>query len=157
LPVKLELLNIALEINNKKLEINNFIMKRTIMMILVAIMVIAGLLMWLLNADFEWNIQEGLMIFGLIIVLGFAVLLIVQRIRSSSRQEAPEDELSKKIMRKTSSLSFYISLYWWLVVSYFSDRIDMETSTIIGAGILGMALIFFLCWVGIKITGLKNE
>ena len=153
---KLELHNIALEKHNKMLNLSNNIMKRTIIMIVIAILVIATVVLWIVNADFQWNVQEVLMISGLVIVVGFALYLAVLRLRSSTRQEAPEDELSKKIMTKTSSLSFYISLYWWLVLSYFSDRIDLETSTIIGAGILGMAIIFFLSWVGVKIFGLRN-
>ena len=132
-------------------------MKRTIIMILIAALVIVSVIVWMFNAEFKWNTQDVLMISGLVIVVGFAIFLIIQRFKSSARQEAPEDELSKKIMTKTSSLSFYISLYWWLILSYFSDRIDLETGTLIGAGILGMAVIFLICWVGIKITGLRNE
>jgi hypothetical protein len=125
-------------------------------MVLIAVLVVIGVVLWILNAEFEWNVPEILMISGLVIIVGFAVYLIVRRMKSSARQEAPEDELSKRIMTKTSSLSFYISLYWWLILSYFSDRIDWESSTLIGAGILGMAVIFFLCWIGVKITGLRN-
>jgi hypothetical protein len=40
---------------------------------------------------------------------------------------------------------------------YISDKTKLEKDTLIGAGILGMAIIFFLSWIGIKLIGLKNE
>jgi hypothetical protein len=96
------------------------------------------------------------MIAGSIIVVGFAIYIGSVRIKSSMRKEPLEDELSKKMMTKTSSLSYYLSLYLWLFIMYMSDRTTMHTHTLIGAGILGMAIIFFLCWIGIKIYGMRN-
>ena len=60
-------------------------------------------------------------------------------------------------MQKTSSLSFYISLYLWLAIMYFSDKIDFETHTVIGAGILGMAVVFVICWLVFNFRGIRNE
>jgi hypothetical protein len=60
-------------------------------------------------------------------------------------------------MLRTSSLSFYISLYLWLVIMYFSDKIKAETHTILGSGILGMAVIFAICWLIFNFRGIRNE
>jgi len=60
-------------------------------------------------------------------------------------------------MQKTASLSYYVSLYLWLAIMYFSDRINYETHTIIGAGILGMAVIFAVCWLFFNFRGVRNE
>jgi peptidoglycan/LPS O-acetylase OafA/YrhL len=67
-----------------------------------------------------------------------------------------EDELSKKILQKASSTAYYISLYMWLVFIYMSDKTKMETHTFIGAGILGMAVLFCVCWIFYKIRGMKD-
>ena len=40
---------------------------------------------------------------------------------------------------------------------YFSDRITLPIHSLIGGGILGMTVIYFLCWPGIKLAGLKHE
>jgi L-2-hydroxyglutarate oxidase LhgO len=32
----------------------------------------------------------------------------------------------------------------------------METRSLIGAGILGMSIIFLLSWLGVKLIGMKN-
>jgi peptidoglycan/LPS O-acetylase OafA/YrhL len=131
-------------------------MKRTVIMIIVALLVIISVIIWLTNSESKIELLGIVMIASLVLVVGFAISFIIQRIRSSSRNETPEDELSKKIMTKTSSLSFYISLYLWLAISYFGDRIELETSSIINAGILGMAIVFLLSWVGVKLFGFKN-
>lgn len=60
-------------------------------------------------------------------------------------------------MTKASSLSYYFSIYLWLFIMYISDRTSLETHSLIGAGIMGIAVIFFLSWVGIKLYGMKNE
>jgi putative effector of murein hydrolase LrgA (UPF0299 family) len=60
-------------------------------------------------------------------------------------------------MQKTASLSYYISLYWWLVIMYFIDKLNYETHTFIAAGILGMAVIFAGCWLVFNFRGVRNE
>jgi hypothetical protein len=136
---------------------NNIItMKRTIIIFVIAAMVLFTLILWALNAKLSGNIQEILMIAISIIVVGFAVYIGLVRVKNSMRKEPLEDELSRKVMTKASSLSYYISIYLWLFIMYISDRTTMHTHTLVGAGILGMAVIFFLCWIGIKIYGLRN-
>lgn len=131
-------------------------MKRTIIIFVIAALVLISAAIWLLESQFTGNFQEIVMVIILFLVLGFAIFVGVQRLKSSNRNESPEDELSKKIMTKTSSLSYYISLYLWLALAYFSDKMEWETHTIINAGILGMAIIFLFSWIGVKLFGLRN-
>jgi hypothetical protein len=144
--------NFVLDLYN----LNSNTMKRTIIIFVIAALVIITLILWALNAKLSGNIQEILMIGTAFIVVGFAVYIGIARVKSSLRKEPLEDELSKKVMTKTSSLSYYISIYLWLFIGFISDRTTMHTHTLIGTGILGMAVIFFLCWIGIKIYGLRN-
>jgi hypothetical protein len=60
-------------------------------------------------------------------------------------------------MTKAFSLSFYISIYWLLFLMYVSDRVPWETHTMLGAGILGMAIIFFGSWLWVKFYGFRHE
>ena len=132
-------------------------MKRTFLTFIVAALVLITTLFWAFNADISGNIQEIIMIGTVFILVGFAVYIGITRARSHLKNEPAEDELSKKIMIRTSSLSYYISIYFWLFLMYISDRSTLETHTMIGAGILGMAVIFFLSWLWIKFRGIKNE
>ena len=52
-----------------------------------------------------------------------ALIFAIIRIKSIKNREPVEDEYSRKIMQKTASYSFYVSLYPWLLISYFSEDI----------------------------------
>jgi len=132
-------------------------MKKAVIVFIVAALVLATVGLWIFSSSGNFK-PADIASFGIIIlVVVFAVFFGVKRLTSAKRGEPPEDELSKKVMRKTSSLSYYISLYLWLAIMYFSDRFNYETHTIIGIGILGMAVVFAVCWLVINFTGIKNE
>jgi hypothetical protein len=125
-------------------------MKKTILIFVIAALVLVSLIVWAVKSDFSGGNPDILMMTGALIVVGFAVYLGALRIRSKLRKEPFEDELSKREKTKASSLSFYISIYMWLLIMYVSDKTELETHSLIGAGIMGMALVFFLCWIGVK-------
>jgi len=97
------------------------------------------------------------MIIILSILIGFAIFRGFGSVKSIIRKEPHEDELSKKIMTKTQSISFQISLFLWLAIMYFSDKIEIESHSLIGAGIMGMAIVFSITWLAVKIIGIRNE
>ncbi len=131
-------------------------MKKTIAGFVISALVLAALVLWALKGRISGNIQEIVM-FGIVLVLvGFAVFLGVSRVRSLRRGEPGEDELSRKVMTRASSLAYYISIYLWLFVMYISDKTSLAARSLVGAGILGMALIFLFCWLGVKAFGMKN-
>jgi hypothetical protein len=39
---------------------------------------------------------------------------------------------------------------------YVSDKTTLPTHSLIGDGILGMAVVFLLWWLGVKAFGMKN-
>lgn len=122
-------------------------MKRTIIIVAIAVLVLATMVLWLLNSD---NTLKGSVtgILGIqLVVLVFAVLVVVKRWTAAKNKLPAEDEMSKGILRHGAATSYYVSLYMWLAFMFFEDRIDLERSTLIGAGILGMAIIYALSWV----------
>jgi hypothetical protein len=131
-------------------------MKRSTITLLIVALIIISSVAWYLNTNNIFGFQE-IISFGVVATLiGFGFYLGLSQLKSEKRGEPVEDELSKKIMQKASSLSFYISIYFWLAIGYFSDRTDLEAHTLIGTGILGMALIFFTCWIIIRFKGIKD-
>jgi peptidoglycan/LPS O-acetylase OafA/YrhL len=96
--------------------------------------------------------------FGIIIlVVVFAVFIGFKRLSSVRRKEPIEDELSKKVLRKTAAMSYYISLYLWLFIMYIQDKVNLETHSILAMGMLGMAVCFAVCWLVFNFIGIKNE
>ena len=132
-------------------------MKKAILMFFVAALVLITCGLWFFSSG-SGTKQVDLLQFGIIIlVVAFAVFVGFKRLGSARRGEPTEDELSKKVLQKTAAFSFYISLYMWVAMIYLSDKIKMESDALIGAGILGMAVIYAICWIVFNFTGVKNE
>ena len=132
-------------------------MKKSIIVFIVAVLVLATTALWFFSRKAELKTSD-IFNFGIIVlVVSFAVFLGIKRFISSRRGEPAEDELSRKVAWKAAGLSYYISIYMWLAIGYFSDRTDLENHTLIGIGILGMAVIFAICWSALNFTGIKNE
>jgi uncharacterized membrane protein len=131
-------------------------MKRTIVMFVISALVVASLALWALKGHIAGNAGQMIMVGTSLVIVGFAVYLGILRLRSHRLHEPVEDELSKKVMLRASSLAFYVSLYVWLFVMYISDKTTLEAHSLVGAGILGMAVVFLFCWIGVKAFGTKN-
>ena len=131
-------------------------MKKLIVGIVLAIILVFGIWVLVLTEIIDKNdlLQSS---FVLVIVVGFGLLVTFRRFISIRKGEPTDDELSKLILQKSSSLSFYVSLYLWLIISYLYDKVSLETEQIIGYGIIGMAIIFVGIWSFLKIKGLKND
>jgi peptidoglycan/LPS O-acetylase OafA/YrhL len=131
-------------------------MKKSHLALIVSAMVFLTVIVWLINTQEPLSIPD-IVQYGIILVLiGFGVYVGISRLKSEHRGEPPEDELSKRILQKASSTSYYISIYMWLAVMYISDKTKCETHSLIGAGILGMAIVFCICWIIYKIRGTRD-
>jgi peptidoglycan/LPS O-acetylase OafA/YrhL len=140
--------NFVLDLFNKKLIKQKFIkMKKVIFSIGVIIALIASISIYFSTSDKVFTFRELGMIIAFLLVTGFAVFLLTRRLSSLRKKLPAEDELSKKVMKRAASTSYYISLYLWLGVMFISDKVEMETHTLIGIGILMMAVVFASCWL----------
>jgi len=122
-------------------------MKKGVLMILLAALIIIGVIIWLLHSSNEIKTGSLVMSGTILLVAGFAVALAVSKLKSAKEGLASEDELSRLIKDKASSRSYYVSLYWWLIMMYMSDKTLLTTSTLIGVGLLGMAVMFAGFWI----------
>ena len=132
-------------------------MKKAVMGLVIGAVVLVGLALWVFKGRIAGNVQEVVTAPIVLLVVGFALYLSISRLRSRRRGEPGADELSKSVMTRASSLAYYISIYLWLFVGYISDKTMLETHSLVGAGIAGMAVVFVLCWLGVKLFGMKNE
>ena len=130
---------------------------KTLLIFLVAGTVTMSLGMWAYYS-MQGNLNaKDLLLFGILIFVAmFGIFIGIRRFKSERRGEPGEDELSKRIMQKAGASAFYISLYFWLALSFiFSERESMPES-VIGLGIAGMALIFALSWLYHRFRGLED-
>lgn len=132
-------------------------MKKAIVVFVVAAMVLITTGLWIFSSTEEFK-PFDLLSFGIIIlVVAFAVFVGYKRMTSAKRGEPTEDEMSKKVLLKTAAWSYYISLYLWVAMLFIKDRVNLDTEEIIGAGILGMAVSFAVCWLIFNFRGTRNE
>lgn len=147
-----------LNISNFVLELINiiFMKKSIIIFVIVALILLTTGLFFYLNIDqLKWVDYLQFGIIGIVII--FALLVGIKRLKSFREKEPVEDEMSKKIMQKTSSISYYVSLYMWIFLIFINDRIKFETEELIGMGVLLMALIFAITWIILNFKGIKSE
>lgn len=130
-------------------------MKRTIALFILVALVLIACALWQSKVGVPLGELASWLVISLLVILG--LFLGWRRLRSIRRREPAEDELSRKIMVRTSSVSYYLSLYLWLGVGFFSDRLHLENHTLIGLGIVGMALLFTLTWIFFNFRGIGNE
>jgi len=129
-------------------------MKKLIVTFILILVLITGLWIFLPTNFFDKNeFLQSSFVLILIVVLGLWVLF--KRFINYKNEEPAEDELSRLVLQKSSSLSYYVSLYLWLVISYFSDKLNLETEQLIGYGIIGMAFLFVGFWAYYTIKGIK--
>ena len=103
-------------------------------------------------------LKKDILMFGALILLAvFAIIIGVKRFMGERRGEPAEDELSKLLRQKAGATAYYVSLYFWLALSYIFSTKDIDTESAIGTGIIGMALIFALSWIYHRSKGLKNS
>lgn len=131
-------------------------MKRIVLITLISVLVL--LAMWWYNSGQKLvSVSDFLQFAILILLVIFGLYMGWRQLRSVKRGEPAEDELSKRMLRKAAATSYYLSLYWWVVILYINNRSQADADVLIGYGIVGMAVIFAVCWAAIRIFGLKDE
>ncbi|AMQ55930.1 hypothetical protein [Algoriphagus sanaruensis] len=130
-------------------------MKNVLALVIILALVVFTTFLWLSKDSL--GVEEVTSLGVILAVVGFAVFILLRRINSWKQGEPQEDELSKKVMLRTSSLSYYISLYFWVFLLWLKDRVEFEQEELIGTGILGMAVIFALSWVFFHFRGVPND
>jgi peptidoglycan/LPS O-acetylase OafA/YrhL len=122
-------------------------MRKAIVIAVLAVLVTISMIIWFVKSGASLDVKGSSMILIQFVVVAFAVIVVLRILKSAKQKLPAEDEMSKGILRRGAATSYYVSLYMWLAFMMFEERIDLERSTLIGAGILGMAVIYALSWV----------
>lgn len=131
-------------------------MKRSILIFAVVILIIASLILWYLSMGTRVDSVDYVQFIVIAILVLFAVYFGVNRLKSERRGEPAEDEMSLRLVHRTAALSYYVSLYLWVVIIYLKDRVEMDTEQLLGSGVLGMGVIFGIVYFILRFRGLRN-
>jgi peptidoglycan/LPS O-acetylase OafA/YrhL len=132
-------------------------MKKSHLAFIISALVLISSVIWLFNVENELSWIEPVQAMIVICLVGFGIYFGIRRLKSERLNEPTEDEMSKKMLQKASSIAFYVSSYLWLILMYIADKKIIESDIIFGTGILGMALVFVVSFIVLRFIGLKNE
>jgi len=123
---------------------------KTILMGIVSALVILTSLLWFETALGKGKMGNAMIVAGpAIIIIVLAVWVFLRNYRSVKGGFPVEDERSKRVMEKAFAKAYLISIYLLLAIGFASDDLIQfrDVSQAMSAGILGMVLIFWLCWM----------
>lgn len=132
-------------------------MKRVYIILLVVFLVAVATIIWLFSAGFNFSDINYMQIGVISFLILSTVYIAVKKLGNVKRGEPTKDELSKKLLQKSSSVSYYISLYVWLFILYIKDRVTMDTEELIGTGILAMGVVWVVSLAVLHLRGIRNE
>ncbi len=113
--------------------------------------------LWAYMAKEHFN-TIGYLIFGLsILMIGLGLYFKVQRFNSEKSGLTSDDELSKRVKEKAAAKAFSFSIYMWVFIILFLIDMEPRDKIIIGLGLIGMGLIFFLNWLYYSKVGISDE
>jgi hypothetical protein len=92
----------------------------------------------------------------MIAIIGIGLYQGYLKIKGDRMGQPADDEFSLLILHRSASFSFLFSLYMWAGIVYLFVKTNIEAGILFGTGILGMAVLFALCWLFFKIRGAKN-
>lgn len=114
------------------------------------------LCIWVYLAKEPFN-TVGYLVFGLsALMIGFGTYFKIQSYKNQKMGLASDDELSMRIKEKATAKAFNLSFYMWLFLILFVKGIEPKTKIIMGFGLLGMALVFFLNWLYYSKVGISD-
>jgi hypothetical protein len=132
-------------------------MKKILLPLIVSSLVLISTTIWINFSDEMISVTERIQILVILLLVVFGIYFSITRLKSKMNREPIEDEMSKYLVLKTSSLSYFISLYIWVAILFFKDRFPMDMEIWIGTGILAMALTFATVFLVLKFIGIKND
>lgn len=124
------------------------------------------ILTWVLVLSGLWIVQPGnstssvleyVFIGVLIIFFISGIFFAYGRIKRKKQGLPEEDELSRKVAQKAAAISYYLSLFLWLVLIFIQSHIIINIKWLFSTGMIGMAIIFVISWVIINKRGIKDE
>ncbi len=124
--------------------------------VLVSVLILISTVLWIVFAGFSFSGNEIPQVIAIIVLAGFGLVIGVRRWKSLSRRQPPEDEMSARMTQKSAALSYYISLYMWLVIMYLTSEKKLDSEVSFGTGIICMGILFLLTRIYFHFFGLKH-
>ncbi len=95
--------------------------------------------------------MEYLHVCLMVFIIGIGLYQGYLMLRAKKQGQPADDELSLKMLNSAAMVSYLISLNLWAVLIYIGSKTEIDTVMLFGIGILGLATVFAVSWIVIKI------
>jgi len=122
---------------------------KLILIIIGLISFIIGTALWLFMDWSQTGLDTELIILPIpmIFIVITTIIVVMMNYKNIKRGLPMKDEMSRKAEFKAGAYAFYLGIYLLLALGMFGDNYFERPSQATGAGILGMAIIFFIFWI----------
>lgn len=129
---------------------------------LMLVFIIAGLVsfsvgLWFYSTKTSLDTSEYIIAAFVLIIVIFSVVVGLKKLKNMRMGYPSDDELSENIKQKAAASSFLYSFYVWLGIMLFFNDETLRSSIPIGAGILGMGILFIGFWIYYSRIGLGSK
>lgn len=131
-------------------------MKKLLLPFTISILTLISLFIWINSSKQELLLIEKIQYLVILLLVVFGISIGIGRIKSHSRNEPIDDEMTKLVLMKSSSVSFFLSLFIWIIILILKDRYVYDTEIWIGTGILTMSCVFVFSFFIIKLRGTRQ-
>lgn len=118
--------------------------------------VIALIIFWVFKTEKPFDTATYFVLGIMILILGISLYFKVTNYKNERLGLTSEDEFSKRVKENSAAKAFNWSIYMWVFTLFLLDM-EPRTKIIIGLGIIGMGLIFFLNWFYQSKVGISDE
>lgn len=129
---------------------------RIILIIFLTVLVLGTSILYGYEVVKKGNVNLGSIIaFVVPILVVIFMAFFIQRRYIDVKEGMPiEDERSRKVTTQAAAVTFYVSLYWLLFISFFEQSFakmsgveKLDAGQTVGIGIAGMAITFVAFWL----------
>jgi len=118
--------------------------------------IFVGLLAWFIISKTQDPLKISIMVLIILLGIGTFSWRIVNKKRDIEMGVPSEDEFTKRAKAYAGNQAFEYSMFLWLLIFIFNSSFT-KAETMLGVGILGSILIYYICLWYYKTTGKFNE
>ncbi len=119
--------------------------------------IIALCIFWIYKTNKTFDIVAYSIIGMLLLIISISIYFKIKSYKSIASGLNAEDEYSKRVKEKAASRAYHMSIYMWVIVVLFLIEIQPREKIIIGLGIIGMGVIYFINWMYLSKNGIPDE
>lgn len=102
---------------------------------------------------------EAIYVIMLAVLIGLGILIAAKRSKEIKKGLPVEDELSRHILNRAGSVTFFVSLLIWLILLYVEVHglVNMEAMFLFAYGLIASCFVFLISWTTFNFGGAGHE